>query len=188
MAAGIGDYQGKCRDGALHAFGTARIFEQRANRLKRKTDALTWVGLVVPLLIGALVGTFGRNKLWGLVITIAAVIAAVQLAMSLWSLIKRWPEELAYSSGSVAANDSLATRYTALADDPPVLATLRVQFEKLEVEDTSRRDRDSEKGVTEKERRMGMRAALRKYQRACAACLVVPTTMEPSTCGVCGQF
>ncbi|MCT6777451.1 hypothetical protein LXH09_12535 [Streptomyces sp. CS7] len=188
MAAGVGDYQGKCRDGALHAFGTARIFEQRANRLKRKTDVLTWVGLVVPLLIGALVGTFGKNKLWGLVITIAAVIAAVQLAMNLWSLIRRWREELSYSSGSAAANDSLATRYTALADGPPALATLRAQFEKLEVEDISRRDRDGEKGVTEKERRMGMRPTLRKYQRPCGACLAVPTTMDPSACGVCGQF
>ncbi|MFE5899876.1 mobilome CxxCx(11)CxxC protein [Streptomyces sp. NPDC056488] len=188
MAAGVDDYRRKCWDGALHAFGTARIFEQRASRLKRKTDVLTWVGLVVPLLTGALVGTFGTNKLWGAAITAAAVIAAAQLAISLWSIIKRWPEELAYSAGSLTANDSLANRYRALAEDPPPLPTLRAQFEKLEIEDAARRDRDNEKGVTAKEQRMGMRAALRKHRRACSACQEVPTTMEPSDCGVCGQF
>ncbi|MFF3712848.1 mobilome CxxCx(11)CxxC protein [Streptomyces phaeochromogenes] len=188
MAASITDYRRKCWDSALHASGTAYVFQQRANRLKRQTDVLTWVGLAVPLLIGALVGTLGRNKLWGVVITVAAVIAAVQLVMNLWSIIKRWPEELAYSSASVNANESLAARFTALADDRPALEELRTQFDKLNVEDSARRDRDNEKGVTEKERRMGMRAALRKYQRQCAACRTVPTTMEPSACGVCGQF
>ncbi|MGI5048341.1 hypothetical protein ACM9HD_33575, partial [Streptomyces sp. JAC25] len=60
--AGIDDYRRKCWDAALHAYGTSHIFQRRASDLKRKTDLLTWVGLVVPLLIGALVGAFGRNE------------------------------------------------------------------------------------------------------------------------------
>ncbi|MGW4750469.1 mobilome CxxCx(11)CxxC protein, partial [Streptomyces sp. NPDC004290] len=77
---------------------------------------------------------------------------------------------------------------TALADDPPTLASLRTQYEKLEVEDSARRDRDSEKGVTDKERRRGMRATLRKFQRQCAGCQLVPTSLTPSDCDVCGRF
>ncbi|MFD9807600.1 mobilome CxxCx(11)CxxC protein [[Kitasatospora] papulosa] len=188
MAAGIDDYRRRCWDAALHAYGTSHIFQRRAARLKSRTDMLTWVGLAVPLLIGALVGTFGQNEHWSVVLTVGAVVAAVQLAMSLWSLVKRWPEELAYSSSSATANETLASRFTALGEDPPGHQALRTQFEKLTVEDTARRDRDNEKGVTEKERRMGMRAALRKYQRQCAACHQVPITMEPSDCAVCGQF
>ncbi|KND39776.1 mobilome CxxCx(11)CxxC protein [Streptomyces stelliscabiei] len=188
MAAGIDDYRRRCWDAALHAYGTSYIFQKRAANLKRKTDVLTWVGFAVPLLIGALVGTFGQNKLWSVVLTVGTVIAAVQLVVSLWSLVKRWPEELAYSSSSATANESLASRFAALGEDPPGLQTLRTQVDKLTVEDTARRDRDNEKGVTDKERRMGMRAALRKFQRQCATCHQAPTTMEPSNCGVCGQF
>ncbi|MEU6680995.1 mobilome CxxCx(11)CxxC protein [Streptomyces sp. NPDC046925] len=188
MAADIDDYRRRCWDAALHAFGTGYIFQKRAARLKRKTDLLTWVGLAVPLLTGALVGTLGSYRLWGAAIVVGSVIAAVQLAISLWSVVKRWPEELAYSSASAAANDSLAARFAALAEDPPGLQALRAQVEKLSVEDAGRRDRDSEKNVTEKERRTGMRASLRKYQRPCSACHQVPTTMEASNCGVCGQF
>lgn len=188
MAAGVDDYRRKCWDAALHAHGTGYIFQERAKRLKTKSDVLTWLGFVVPLLVGALVGTFGQDKLWGAVLTVAAVVAAVQLAMSLWSLVRRWPEELSYSSASGAANEALASRFTALAEAPPALAAFRTQFEKLEVEDAARRDRDNEKGVTEKERRMGMRAALRKFQRSCPGCQQVPTTMDSTNCGVCGRF
>ncbi|ROQ73007.1 hypothetical protein EDD95_5635 [Streptomyces sp. CEV 2-1] len=80
---------------------------------------LTWVRLAVLLLIGALAGTFGENKHWSVVLTVGTVVAAVQLAMSLWSLVKRWPEELAYSASSATANESLASRFTTLGEDPP---------------------------------------------------------------------
>ncbi|WP_217243253.1 mobilome CxxCx(11)CxxC protein [Streptomyces sp. AC555_RSS877] len=129
MAAGIDDYRRRCWDAALHAYGTSYIFQKRAASLKRKTDVLTWVGFAVPLLIGALVGTFGQNKLWSVVLTVGTVIAAVQLVVSLWSLVKRWPEELAYSFSSATANESLASRFAALGEDPPGLQTLRTQLD-----------------------------------------------------------
>jgi mobilome CxxCx(11)CxxC protein len=189
VAAGIDDYRRKCWDAALHAYGTSYIFQKRAASLKRKTDILIWVGLAVPILTGALVGTFGGYKLWGAAIVAGSVVGALQIAISLWSVIRRWPEDLSYSSASATANESLASRFAALAEDPPAgLQALRIQFQKLDVEDAARRDRDNEKNVTEKERRMGMRAALRKYQRQCATCHQAPTTMEPSDCGVCGKF
>lgn len=189
MATGIDDYRRKCWDAALHAYGTSYIFQKRAERLKRKNDALTWVGLAVPLLTGALVGTLSGYKLWGAAIAAGSVIGAVQLVINLWSVVKRWSDELSYSSGSATANESLASRFAALGEDPPTgLPALRTQFDKLDVEDTARRARDSEKNVTEKERRMGMHAGLRKFQRPCSACHQVPTTMDPSNCGVCGQF
>lgn len=186
--AGIDDYRRKCWDAALHAYGTSHIFQRRARDLKRKTDVLTWVGLVVPLLIGALVGTFGRDEFWGTALAVGAVIAAAQLAIVLWSLVKHWPEDLAYSSASAVANESLAGQFVALAEDPPALPVLRTRFDKLSIEDSARRARDSEKNVKDKELRRGMRAALRKYQRPCLACQQVPMAMTPTACDVCGKF
>lgn len=189
MAATIEDYRQKCWDGALHAYGTSTVFQARAARLKRNNDFLTWVGLGVPVLLGALTATFGEYKLWTVVLISAAVVIAVQLVVSLWAVIKRWNEDLAYSSSSATANESLANRFAALAADPPTgLPALRTQFDKLAIEDAARRERDGEKNVTEKERRRGMRAGLRKFQRSCAACQKVPTTMEPTDCGVCGRY
>lgn len=189
MATGIDGYRRKCWDAALHAHGTSYIFRKRVDRLKHRTDLLTWVGLAVPLLIGALVGTLGGYKLWGAAIATGSVIAAAQLVINLWSVVKRWPEELSYSAASATANESLATRFAALGEDSPAgLQALRTQFEKLNVEDNARRATDNEKSVTEKERRMGMRAGLRKFQRSWSACHQVPTTMDASNCGVCGQF
>ncbi|GAA2518802.1 mobilome CxxCx(11)CxxC protein [Streptomyces sp. NPDC004673] len=186
--AGIDDYRRKCWDAALHAYGTSHIFQRRARDLKRKTDVLTWVGLAVPLLIGALVGTFGRNEFWGTALAVGAVIAAVQLAINLWSLVRRWPEDLAYSSASAVANESLAAQFVSLAEDPPALPAFRTRFEKLSVEDGARRARDGEKNVKDKELRRGMRAALRKYQRPCLGCQQTPTAMTPTDCDVCGKF
>jgi len=188
MAASIDDYRRKCWDAALHAYGTGYIFQKRARRLKRQNDLLTWVGFAVPLLVGALVGVFGHSKHWNVVLVTAAVIGAVQIAISLWSIIKGWADGLSYSVASAATNESLATRFAALGEEPPGLAALKAQYEKLSIEDAARRERDNEKGVTEKERRMGMRAALRKHRRACPACQKAPTTMKSSDCGVCGQF
>ncbi|MBD3550852.1 mobilome CxxCx(11)CxxC protein [Streptomyces sp. SP18CM02] len=186
--AGINDYRRKCWDAALHAYGTSHIFQMRARDLKRKTDVLTWVGLVVPLLIGALVGTFGRNEFWGAAVAVGAVIAAAQLAINLWSLVRRWPEDLAYSSASAVANESLAAQFAALAEDPPELSELRTRYDKLSIEDGARRARDSEKNVKDKELRKGMRAALRKYQRSCLGCGQTPMAMTPTDCDVCGKF
>ncbi|QRV32403.1 hypothetical protein I6J39_34070 (plasmid) [Streptomyces californicus] len=190
MPASEDDLRRECWDAALHAHGTAHIFQKRAVALRRKNDMLSYVGFAVPLVIGALAGTFGQADLWVVVITVGSVITAVQLVVSLWSVIKQWPGELAFASASTTANESLAMRFAGLGANPPsTLKELRTQFEKLQVEDSGRRHMDNDKGVTEKERRRGMRHALRKYQRACAACQQVPTSMETtSTCGVCSQF
>jgi mobilome CxxCx(11)CxxC protein len=175
-------------EAALHAYGTGHIFQKRAHRLKRRTDLLNMITFAVPVLIGTLVGTFGQNKLWSVVVIVAAVVGAAQVVISLWALVTRWPEDLAYSSASAAANESLSARFASLARDSTKVSPLRTQLEKLSIEDASRRERDNEKGVKDKERRMGMRAALRKFQRTCPACNTVPTTMDSSDCGVCGRF
>ncbi|MEW2309002.1 mobilome CxxCx(11)CxxC protein [Streptomyces sp. NPDC006864] len=188
MAASITDLQQKCWEAALHAYGTAHIFQRRAVALKRKNDALSYVGLVVPVLVGGLAGTFGQADLWSVGIAVAAVVGVAQMAVNLWALIKQWPGELSYSSASSTANESLARRFTTLAANPPAIQAMQAQFNMLEVEDHARRAMDNEKAVTEKERRRGMRAALRQYQRPCVACSQVPTTMDPSGCGVCGKF
>jgi rRNA maturation endonuclease Nob1 len=42
--------------------------------------------------------------------------------------------------------------------------------------------------VKDWELRMGMRYALREFQKECVGCSETPTSMEKSNCNVCGKF
>lgn len=182
-------YRIRCWDDAVHTFGTAFVFQQRARRRRKQLQWVNYIGVAVPLIIGALVLSFGKFGLLSVAISIAGVIGVVQVAVNLWSLVAGWIEDYSYSLGSASANDSLSVRFRELAENPPSeIQEFRTAYDKLKIEDAARRERDIEKGVTEEEKRMGMRAALRKFQRRCAGCNEVPTDMAPSSCGVCGSF
>lgn len=132
---------------------------------------------------------FGKFSLLPLAITVATVIGIIQVTVNLWSIIGQWVEEYSYAVSSTAANDSLSVRYRELGQNPPPkLDALRQRYDQLQVEDTMRRDQDLQHDIKDFEKRMGMRAALRQFERPCSACKQVPTSMEPSDCGVCGSF
>jgi mobilome CxxCx(11)CxxC protein len=54
--------------------------------------------------------------------------------------------------------------------------------------DDMQRQQDHALGMSDKQLRMGMHAALLRYQRSCASCKIVPSNMKPTRCGVCGDF
>jgi mobilome CxxCx(11)CxxC protein len=175
---------------ALHAASTARIFERRANHLKRKLRSLSFAGLAVPLVIGSVVLSYGAGyELLPLFIAIASVIAILQAAVSLWSLSASWVESYDASIQSVISNRSFAQSYEDLARDQAVNAPdFAAQFNSFRIADEAQRAADYRQNVTESEKRFGMRAALIRYRRPCATCHVEPTSMRPTECGVCGDF
>lgn len=179
----------QCWDDALDAYATSYIFQRRARVLKVRLQWITYVGFVVPMLVGLLVLAYGHFKSFTVIVATAAGIGIVQAALSLWSIIGGWVDGYSYALTSTSANDLLAARYARLASDPPEgLEEFRQQYQLLEIEDKARSEQDYQQSIKESEKHMGMRAALRKYQRACAACNTVPTTMKPTGCGVCGDF
>lgn len=182
-------YRSLCWDNAIHAFGTAYVFQQRAQRLKTRLQWVNYVGVAVPLLVGSLVLAFGQFELLPVVIAIAGAIGIVQIILNLWAISGRWVEDYSYAIMSIASNDSLSVRYRELGQNPPAkLNDLRGMYDQLRVEDRTRREQDHQHEISDSEHRMGMRAALRQFQRACAGCDKVPTSMEPSDCGICGNF
>lgn len=182
-------YRKLCWNNAVDAFGTSYVFQQRAHKLKTRLQWVNYVGVGVPLIVGSLVLSFGQFSLLPVAITVASIIGIIQVAVNLWSIIGQWVEEHSYAVSSAAANDSLSVRYRELGENPPPeLDGLRQRYEQLQVEDTMRRNQDLQHDIKGFEQRMGMRAALRQFQRKCAACKQVPTSMKPSDCGVCGNF
>ena len=189
VAAEIQAIRTRCWNGALHTFATLYIFQQRARALNHRLQLVTYVGFMVPMLVGLLVLSYGHFKSLPTVISIASAIGAVQVVISLWSIIGGWVDGYSYAVKSIGSNSRLAAKFEELASNPPAdRSTLRREYERLTIQDECRQEDDYEQGVKESEKRMGMRAALRNYQRRCAACNEVPTTMEPTDCGVCGNF
>jgi mobilome CxxCx(11)CxxC protein len=179
----------RCWDGALEAFGTGYIFEKRANRLRYQLRILTFLGIVAPLMAGAVVLAFGKGALFPAILIPAGILGIVQVVGSLWSLVARWDDAYGYSVESMNANYRLSNHYQKLAENPPdSLPELQVQFGLLDREDEFRGAEDYKQAISEKEKRKGMRAALRKFRRECASCNRVPESMKPTDCPTCGQF
>jgi mobilome CxxCx(11)CxxC protein len=141
------------------------------------------------MLVGLLVLSYGHFKSLPTVIAVVSAFAIVQTVISLWSIIGGWVAGYSYATASAADNSRLAARYEDLASGPPddPLA-FRHDYEKLVIRDEGRQEQDYQQGVKESEKRMGLRAALRKYGRKCAGCEQVPTSMKSTDCGVCGNF
>jgi mobilome CxxCx(11)CxxC protein len=176
-------------DAAVHAYGTGYIFAYRNNVLKRRLNVLTYIGLVVPLVIGLLVIGYGNFKGLKVLLAIAIAIGVCQVAVSLWSIVGGWVAGYAYSTSAISENYQLADRYVDLARNPPSdLGKFRDEYDKLKVADDAIARQDYQQSIKDEETRMGMRAALRKFGRACAGCGGTPTDMKPGKCGVCGNF
>jgi mobilome CxxCx(11)CxxC protein len=176
----------ECWDKALHDYGTGYIFEQRANRYRRRLKILNFLGIAVPASAGALFLSF-ETSLYSIVAPIAGVLGLAELIGSIWSLTNKWSDIYAYALESMTSNYNLAEDYKRLAKNHD-LSNFSFQFEIIQVRDQIRRDSDYKQGITEDEKRMGMRAALRERQLKCATCDEMPKSMEPSDCDTCGNF
>jgi len=178
-----------CSDSALKCFGTAYIFEKKALRLKRLTIVLSFLYIAVPITVYTIISTFNKPDIIDIVLPIAGIIAGIQLLLTVWAMAAGWNRNLSYYLDSKASNYRLANSFAGLAKTE-VLSDheFGIQFEVLEKENQLRSDMDMKYNVSEKEKRMGMRAGLREYQRKCATCSTAPTTMKASDCDTCGNY
>src|ERR1022692_2656516 len=109
----------QCRIDALMAYATSYIFQRRARSLRKRVQWVTYIGFVVPMVVGLLVLGYGHLKSLPLIIAITVAIGIGQAAVSLWAIIGGWVDGSSYAAESAPANESLAARYTELAWNPP---------------------------------------------------------------------
>lgn len=179
-----------CADSALKCFGTAYIFERRARPIRTRLQWLAFLGIVGPAALGAVVATFSLSKkALAVSITVAGMIGIGQLVISIWSLVAKWDDSLAYYTESMSANYRVAGEYAKLAKAQSLSPQeFDMRYRLLETESELRAELDQRQHVTDREKRMGMRAGLRQYQRACVGCQQVPRSLESTECDVCGKF
>ena len=179
-----------CWNNALHAFGTAYIFRKKAEKYKKRTSILKFFGIAVPLTIGATASGYGLDsEILKWVIVVAVPLTIIQLIISVAAAVQKWDDELSYSYESASENLEIALKHESFAKYPPnEKSTLEGEMQILKTKQESRDKQDDKHSITEKEERMGMRYALRNYNRPCVTCGKVPTSMTPTSCNICGNF
>jgi len=184
----------KCRDEALHCLGTHYIFRRRTERYKKRIRLVTLLSFITPLLIGAVALTYDFKDyptVWKIIIGIAGSVGVFQTVLSGFASVNQWENTLSDAYELSAKNKSLSERLERLAQRPPTnYAQLEADFEKLDIELSLIGEEGEKQGITDEERRMGMRYGLFINKRPCGnkECQKVPNTMKPITCDVCGNF
>lgn len=180
----------ECWNRACDCFATAKIFERRALRYRNKLNWLSYLGIAVPAVFGAMVALWGKSVLESSILMfVVAAAGIVQVGMSVFALIHHWAEEHAYSNQSASTNFQLSDEFKLLA--PSSLTptpTTRKEFNRLVARDQAQTSLDNQKHVTDSEKCRGHRYALRQFQRECATCGIEPKDISPTTCKTCGGF
>jgi mobilome CxxCx(11)CxxC protein len=174
-----------CRERAFYAFGTAKIFERRLQQLNKLRNAITYLGIVVPLLVGAAVLSFGTKWL-PYAIAPAGLLGVAQLALSAWSLVAKWDDKHAYAISAAKAQTKLFNSWDSLAKRPPDDIDRRIS--ELDIEDQRLEEADIAQHISASEKRYAMRATLYHFGTPCARCSQTPASMQPSNCDTCGNF
>ena len=76
-----------CIDRAFYAYGTSRIFDRRCQKFRQGRNAITFLGIAVPLTVGSLILSFGaKPELMPILVWLAGLVGTIQLVLSAW----RW--------------------------------------------------------------------------------------------------
>jgi len=175
---------------AFHTFGKGYIFDKRAEKYSKYINMLKVFGIVTPVAVGAAATGYGfDSQILKYTITIAIPTSIIQLIFSVFAVIFKWDDELAYSYEASQDYNNLSSSFKSLAQMPPKsLDEFKSKLDILSTRYQARSEQDAKHSIKEWELRKGMRYALREFQRECVGCKKIPTSMESTDCNVCGNF
>jgi mobilome CxxCx(11)CxxC protein len=117
---------------------------------------------------------------------LAGLLAIIQLAISVWSVVARWDERYEQAIESSRANTRLYNQWRKLVDHPAIQLSEKVE-EALSL-DYDQEQKDLALGITDKEKRFAMHESLFYFRKPCPACRNVPERKKPSECDMCGNY
>src|SRR4051812_19119308 len=118
-------------DKSVQCFGHEFVFNKRASKYGKLLSWLKVLGILVPSLFGAAVIAYYKlEALVNVLISIFTFISIIQFGFSIWAIIYKWDEELAYSYEASQNYSDLHERFKKLAQVPPAtLPGLEKQYE-----------------------------------------------------------
>ncbi|MCS6236032.1 hypothetical protein G3495_12990 [Shewanella baltica] len=177
----------KARDYVFYTFGTTRIFERRAHKLKFRRTWITFLGIVTPVIIGGIVLSFGTDsKLLPYFMTAAGFVGLAQLVLSAYSIVARWDETYEYAVNSLIENTSLYNKWKSIRDEETT--SLHIKYKELKNAYEDRESKDLSQNITDKEKRFANHEALRYFSQKCHQCKQIPVSSKPTKCDACGNF
>lgn len=180
----------ECWNNSLQTFGYSYIFMRRAMFYRKWLRILSLLGILVPLIIGTAATGYGIDSdLLKALIYVSVPLSIIQIAISAFALINNWEDMVSYSLEAVAHYNMLSDQYKELAtNDIKIPEDLIAEYNNLNIHYKFRSQSDVKYLVTDLEKRVGMRWALREFQRACVGCQITPISMDSTECPVCGKF
>lgn len=177
-------------DNSLHTFGKGFIFDKRAQKYAAYVNLLKVFGIITPVAVGATAMGYGfDSNILKYVITIAIPLSIIQLLFSVFAIVFKWDQELAYSFEASQDYNNLSNSFKKLANIPQDnIENLEKSIDLLEERYLARSQQDAKHSVKEWELRKGMRFSLREFQRECVGCKTIPLSMKSTDCDVCGKF
>lgn len=178
------------RDFGIIGFAYGYIFDMKAKRFSKYVTLLKVFGIIVPASIGATALGYGiDSNFLKLILVVAVPLTIGQLMVSIFAVLNKWDEELAYAYEASQDLNLMTDDFKKLGDLPPSgFIELDIEYELLNTRFKARKQQNSKHNIREWENRMGMRYALRQYQKSCVGCDSIPLSMESTNCPVCGNF
>jgi mobilome CxxCx(11)CxxC protein len=183
-----------CRERWTHAYTTAAIFQTRAKNLSRKITLLTFFGFVLPVTLGSIIAakTFAEPLLVEGLIWVAGVLGVIQIVISLWATVAKWPETLEACQAAATENSRLAEEFDTLAKqvvNPPL--HFDTEYLKIKTQDDAQRIADGKQFISDEEKQHALRATLYQFGMTCGACKEKPDSIkvpnvEGRHCDACG--
>lgn len=187
----INEIKKKLLDIETEAYGTAKIFERRKNVLLLPRQILLFLGIAVPLFLGATALSFGMDaKILPTLLTILGVISVLQIVTALWSVIRQWDDKYISYNDSQKENTEIYNEAKRIKDS--VNNENKIESEgklrDLKIKSETREKLDLDTNVSEKEKRYATRARNLYYRAKCHICNEIPTSMKPGKCDGCGNY
>lgn len=178
----------ECFEKRFYCFGTTKIFEKRVEKYGFRLKAISFMGLLSPVLLGGFVAAFSTEHevLKNILLPLCGFLTILQAVLSLLSLVSKWDDVFAYSISAVKNNTRLTNDFEQLSNQSEGkikrdLPRLLEAFNRQEIEDTAQ-------SISIKEKRFAMRNTLFQYKNKCETCNKVPESLTPTTCDTCGNY
>lgn len=177
-------------DKSFHAFANSYLYGIRRRKIKKMQTIITFLGVIIPILGGSLILNYGSDNIYvKLGLAILSIISLIQVVLSTWSIVAGWNEANEFYTEASYWYSSISEEYESLAKTPPnKLKKLETEIKLIDNKNSYSQMQAVKYELSEKEKRRGMRYALRNFRRKCVGCGKVPTSMESTDCDICGDF